>query len=241
MTDSNDPPRLAESRSGRLGALFLAASADIATEQELASLAARLGPALGFAPALVHGASIWAKIGSAVALSALGAGGALYMHSHAATTAGSLAAPTTAQTAPAAPRSVLASDANGWLNAPAREPAPVTVEAPVSSAATTATTPHATPAHPASARVDEATLLEHARSELASNPAHALQLTAEHAKNYPGGILAQEREVIAIAALRRLGRTAEAEQRAEVFDRTYPNSAHQRSVAANPANADSAK
>jgi hypothetical protein len=35
--------------------------------------------------------------------------------------------------------------------------------------------------------------------------------------------------------LRRLGRSAEAEQRAEVFDRTYPNSAHQHSVAADSA------
>jgi hypothetical protein len=192
---------------------------------------------LGMAPGLVHGISLWAKLGTAVAIGALGAGGALYVHGHAPMDQRGPAAPRAALAARVTPAKGLPSEPAAE-SAPAAQPAPAVVDMSVSVAATTA---HAAPARPASARVDEATLLEHARSELASNPAHALQLTAEHAKNYPGGILAQEREVIAIAALRRLGRTAEAEQRAAVFDRTYPNSAHQRSVAADSANTEAAK
>jgi hypothetical protein len=37
-------------------------------------------------------------------------------------------------------------------------------------------------------------------------------------------MLTQEREIIAIEALRRLGRADEAKRRAQAFSKTYPNS-----------------
>ncbi len=61
---------------------------------------------------------------------------------------------------------------------------------------------------------DEARLLESARSALASNPAQALDLAAQHQRFYPAGQLSAEREFIAIDALLRLGRRDEAERRA---------------------------
>jgi hypothetical protein len=57
-----------------------------------------------------------------------------------------------------------------------------------------------------------------------------LSLTREHARRFPQGALAQEREVIAIEALSRLGRTEAARQRGTQFERQYPGSAHQPKV-----------
>jgi hypothetical protein len=76
----------------------------------------------------------------------------------------------------------------------------------------------------------EPVLLEQARKALASAPAAALALTNEHAARFPHGALAQEREVIAIEALRRLHRSAEAESRSAAFAKAYPGSAHRRMV-----------
>ena len=76
----------------------------------------------------------------------------------------------------------------------------------------------------------EAELLENARRKLSSDPSGALELVQQHRARFRGGVLAQEREVIAIEALRRLGRTAEADARAEAFDRAFPNSAHRRKI-----------
>jgi hypothetical protein len=73
-------------------------------------------------------------------------------------------------------------------------------------------------------------LLEQARAALNSSPAQALRLAQQHAQQFPHGLLTQEREVIAISALRRLGRTTEAEARAARFDARYPHSLHQQAV-----------
>jgi hypothetical protein len=76
----------------------------------------------------------------------------------------------------------------------------------------------------------EATLLEQARAALSASPAQALRLAQQHAQQFPHGLLTQEREVIAISALRRLGRTTEADARAARFDARYPHSLHQQAV-----------
>jgi outer membrane biosynthesis protein TonB len=76
----------------------------------------------------------------------------------------------------------------------------------------------------------EVALLDEARQALGGNPAKALQLTRLHEQRFPGGVLGQEREVIAIDALSRLGRTAEAKRRAERFNARYPGSAHQSKI-----------
>jgi hypothetical protein len=87
-------------------------------------------------------------------------------------------------------------------------------------------TPAATPS--------EAELLEQARTALKSDPARALQKANETAQHYPHGVLVQEREVLAIQALRKLGRNAEADRRAAAFGKAFPGSAFQRKLNANP-------
>ena len=115
------------------------------------------------------------------------------------------------------------------------EPPPVTPPASESTVAPAVDAPSATPSaveRPAP-RVErrsnaeiEADLLERARAALGSNPSHAFALTSEHKLRFPGGALAQEREVIAIDALRRLGKNEQASLRADQFAKNYPSSAH---------------
>ncbi len=78
--------------------------------------------------------------------------------------------------------------------------------------------------------LNEAALLDGARAALGTNPRRALALTQEHARRFPRGALIQEREVIAIDALSRLGQTDAARRRASDFERRYPGSAHQPKV-----------
>jgi hypothetical protein len=75
--------------------------------------------------------------------------------------------------------------------------------------------------------VSETTLLEQARAALQSRPADALELARRHQARFPHGVLAQEREVIAIEALERLGQKAAANARAAEFERRYRGSVHQ--------------
>jgi hypothetical protein len=73
-------------------------------------------------------------------------------------------------------------------------------------------------------KATEAELLRDARQVLDRNPLVALSLCDEHQRDYPRGGLTQERELIAITALLRLGRTASAESRAARFRSAYPSS-----------------
>jgi outer membrane protein assembly factor BamD (BamD/ComL family) len=66
---------------------------------------------------------------------------------------------------------------------------------------------------------------------MGANPAEALRALEEHRARFPQGTFAQEREVLAIEALVRLGRRAEAEARAAAFARQFPGSAHRRRIA----------
>lgn len=76
----------------------------------------------------------------------------------------------------------------------------------------------------------EAGLLEAARRALGGNPGRALVLAQEHQRRFPSGILVQEREVLAIEALGRLGQTQAARRRAEAFKKRFPHSAHARKI-----------
>ena len=78
----------------------------------------------------------------------------------------------------------------------------------------------------------EVELLARARDLLGSSPAEALALTQQHATQFPGGALAQEREVLAIEALRHLGRMDEARARKDRFLSAYPGSAHRQRLEA---------
>lgn len=64
---------------------------------------------------------------------------------------------------------------------------------------------------------DELTLLQRARSALRDDASMALAIAEQHARDYPQGTFAQEREVLAINALLKQRRTAEAFARAERF------------------------
>lgn len=75
--------------------------------------------------------------------------------------------------------------------------------------------------------MSETSLLDSARSLLSRDPQRALQLTREHALRFPKGNLIQEREVIAIEALRRLGKHDAARKRGAEFGQSFPDSAHQ--------------
>lgn len=78
--------------------------------------------------------------------------------------------------------------------------------------------------------LSEDALLHLAHDALATNPRGALDFTLEHARRFPSGALAQEREVIAIDALARMGRTQEARARAAAFLAAYPSSAYRKGV-----------
>lgn len=76
----------------------------------------------------------------------------------------------------------------------------------------------------------EISLLQDARASLTSSPAQALALTSQHQALYPRGKLVQERELIAITALSKLGRRDDASRRADHFRRAYPRSAYLKQV-----------
>jgi hypothetical protein len=61
---------------------------------------------------------------------------------------------------------------------------------------------------------------------LPSNPGQALALGREHERVFPRGVLGQEREVLVIDALWRLGRKVEARALARSFAARHPNSVH---------------
>jgi len=82
----------------------------------------------------------------------------------------------------------------------------------------------------ASNQPSDVELLQQARALLGTSPAEALTLAREHGARFPSSAFAQEREMIAITALVRLGRHQEAQSRAEQFRRTYPTSAHLRQL-----------
>jgi hypothetical protein len=85
---------------------------------------------------------------------------------------------------------------------------------------------------PALAGETEIQLLQRAQDALGGAPARALDLLNQHAARFPGTGLGQEREVLAIDALVRLGRTDEARARTAAFASRFPRSAHLRRLEA---------
>lgn len=98
----------------------------------------------------------------------------------------------------------------------------------IAPAAPSSTPPPARPPHDAAP--SEPALLGQAQAALSRNAALALSLSEQHRAWYPRGMLVQEREVIAIEALQRLGRKAEASARAARFLKAFPASAHRSKI-----------
>ena len=101
-------------------------------------------------------------------------------------------------------------------------PAAPVVEAPPA--------PPETPADAASRLREEAALVQRAERLLDSDPARALALTEERRRRFPSGALDQEAEVVAIDALLRIGRRADATVRARTFEDAHAGSVHARRI-----------
>lgn len=229
MSEMDDPPRLLDAQanaSPALRDLFRRGERDLPSDAALERLAARLGPVLaapaappantGLNPGLLRGLGIAFGI-AAVGVVALSVTGR--------------------DPSPSSPRESreiappVVSVSPPALQRPAPEPSAEIAPAPrVDEVPSASATVSAAAAPRARAQPNEAALLEQARRALAADPARALALTRQHQQRFPNGVLNQEREVIAIEALRRLGKASEAGDRAGAFEKQFPGSPHQRSV-----------
>jgi len=229
MTRASDPGRLSDATpQSPLGRLLASAERDVPSDQELAKLAGRLGNVLDPAqtPAAAKpGSPLLAKLGVVIGVAGLLVAGLLvWRRPHA-------VSPAAIQVSAAV--SVAVSEVAGAplaLAPPSSAIAPVAESAPKPALLQKSSAAPLKSAAPGADGPSEPVLLEQARRALASSPATALALTNQHAARFPHGVLAQEREVIAIGALRRLGRSAEADRRAAAFAQAFPGSAHQRMV-----------
>ncbi|HET8939193.1 MAG TPA: hypothetical protein VFN67_37370 [Polyangiales bacterium] len=76
----------------------------------------------------------------------------------------------------------------------------------------------------------ELSLIGQAQAALDRAPTQALELTAQHARDYPRGLFVEEREVIAIEAELKLRHSSAASERARRFLAEFPRSTHARKV-----------
>jgi len=83
--------------------------------------------------------------------------------------------------------------------------------------------PQEAPRAPEPAAPKELELLMSAQDALEASPQRALGLLEQHARIYPSGSFAIERESLAIDALRKLGRTSVAQARARAFIVRFPD------------------
>jgi hypothetical protein len=233
--DPNAPePLVTSAEDGELRALLEAGRDELPTTAQLGGLAAKLGPILGpggpgghggggAAAAAKAGASgAIAKVLGAVTIAVVVGGGAVHSFR---TRATSEAIPTTQSTSAVVAVTPMPNAA------PPEEPPPPAPSPPVVAVAPRPT-PHAAPR--ATTAVEdpnaEVTLLQGAHSALPSDPARTLAICAEHARRFPDGLMAQEREVLAIEALVKTGRTDDARARADRFAAAYPSSTHLRRI-----------
>jgi hypothetical protein len=84
---------------------------------------------------------------------------------------------------------------------------------------------------PAVGPLSELTLLARARRSLLTSPERSLELAEQHAREFPAGTLCEEREVLAIESLLKLGLVMRAKERTLAFERTFPSSAHRAHLA----------
>lgn len=239
-----DPPRLLEGND-EPARLLAAARSELPDSAQLDALAAKLGvlgglgssgagagPSAG-AGAVPTAAAAATKVGLLVKL-----GGALL----AVTVVGATAAvlTSTRETATVAPVVTAAASTSASTSASTVEelPPPPSLE-PTPSAMTAPSAPRKSMkafGAPEGAGAEtagpdaELQLLERAQDALRTRPAEALALVDEHARRFPHGMLAQEREVIAIEALAKSGRKNDAKVRAAAFKTRFPSSSHARRI-----------
>jgi hypothetical protein len=252
----SDPPRLLDTlgQGSALRDALEAGRAESPSPAQLAALAAKLGPIIGAgiagggaggAAAAASGAGGAAAKAGAGAAGVAGAGAAKVVGAGAAAkiiavvatstalvVGGTVAVQRSSAPAPSAAqttRGLVATSTVTATSTPTAISIPAPVETAISIPSATAT-PAATHAPPPLTEDEETQMLEDAQDALRADPARALSLANQHAQRAPRGNLAQEREVIAIEALVKLGRAAEAKQRAARFAAAYPRSAQLRRV-----------
>jgi hypothetical protein len=134
------------------------------------------------------------------------------------------------QAVPVAPR---ASPAVVVLEAHAVIP-PTSVPAPVVPRKRSASHIEPAPLAPVSAPTgntnDELKLLMSAQDAVEASPRRALALLEQHAQQFPNGNFVQERESLAIDALRKLSLVSQARVRAQAFLAKFPTSPHARRI-----------
>jgi hypothetical protein len=216
--ETRDPERLLDTADPTLRALLRAGREEVPDEAQLALLVAKLGPIVGgggggggaAGGAATKAATAIAKgVASATIAKVVGTVATVVIVGVA--TARMVSAPHSTMTTIAATTAT-------------PTPTPTVIETPAA-----VETPAPTPPPPP-APLDETKLVGRAQSDLLTNPARALSECNDVAKQLPHGELAQEREVIAIDALVRLGRRDEANARASRFEAAYPQSAYRRRI-----------
>lgn len=229
--NEREPKRLLDSlEGGELRSLLEAGKSERPDDRQLLALAAKIGIAGGLGGAGGAGAAgtaVKATAGAAAKVTlAMKIGAAVAV----ATAVGVGAVVVTRPNVPAPPPA----DTHVALVAPppsiAASAPPPLVRDPLPSATTSIATKPSANALPADPE-GEVKLLGAAQDALRSDPAKALALCNEHAKKYPGGNVAQEREVIAIEALMKMGNRPAAKARADRFNAAYPGSSHARRIA----------
>jgi hypothetical protein len=237
MSDEDPKRLLDESASGELRSMLRAGKSDLPDERQMAALAAKIGILGGLGGAGAAGAAggggIGAKAiagGAAKVALAVKIGGAVAVVSAVGTGAVVVATRESETRAPA-PVGIVATAKPTGATAKSTPPVlPHVDEAPAASASAPPKPTAKAATSAAEGPEAEVKLLERAQDALRARPAEALALSDDHARRFPRGMLAQEREVIAIEALVKSGRKADAKARAERFKKTWPGSSHTRRV-----------
>jgi len=210
------PPAPAETRARAMRRLALALPAT--------AVVTGAGAAVGPAGRSLLARAIGAHVPAWSLLASFAAGGALAL----AVTRGAprgheMVAPPVSVTAPPAPREEPRSPvAEPALPPPSAAPAQ---PAPPSAAPVQPSTRASAAERPATTLEAERALLDVARTALGrGDGAHALRATEEHARAFPHGQLAEEREAMAIQALRLLHRDEDASARLDRFRARFPAS-----------------
>lgn len=228
-----DPPRLLDDpeTGDALRQALEAGRAEVPTEAQLDGLAAKLGPLIGGGPG---GGGPPADPSPAAGAAATGGKllGGLGIAAAGVAVAFLVATPDD----PVPPRPRPAPVAEAPVEArtpPVPEGLDVPDDVPEVEPPAPLARPRASPRPAPTFEVDpaaELALIRRSQDALRTDPAGALALTAEHERRFGLGTLGQEREVVAIDALHRLGRDDAARARAASFRERWPRSAHLRRI-----------
>jgi hypothetical protein len=237
MKQTHQPMRWAEPGSdapGEVAAAIRTLRARRGSTEQVEALGRRLAPQLAAPPVVDAGAAVspWLKVGGVVLLS-----GAIVFF--ALTRMTGMEAPHTQPRAqPAQPQQPMQveSPLPPSPATPALAPAPQPPEPRPKSRAASKPRPAraASPGElaPPPSPERELVLLQRSQSALDRDPGAALALAEEHARDYPQGVFAQEREILAIEALLKLRQRPAALARADRFLQRHPESPHSTRVRA---------